>query len=437
MEENKMKMKVAMICHFSNTEVRKHLPLSNGKLYRFMRKIFRLPKKNQGYADLAPWDSSLIRDFNNREDIELLVISAHSGLKKRKIAFSIENVKYLFVRCHIATMLKYVLKNPKLWVKLNPMTPVIVGAVNEFNPDIVLLVGAENAYYSSSVLHIKKYPVYLLCQTVYNDPAFNSEGTINAYVEMEIFKKLSYVGVYCEKHYKLLQDLQYKGNILHFQFPIEKTINFGFSPLKDKPIDYINFALQMSSSKGFDDCLKALAIVKKRYPDVQLHLVDGGPDTYRDYLKSLIFELDLERNVSFIPFFADRADLFAHLQKVKFAVLPCKLDNLSGTQLQSMRYGLPVVCYRTAGTPSLNKKKKSVLIAEMNNYKDLAEKMLLLMEDKELAEELRRNAKDYIIESDAKSDDNMNALIDNFKAIINNYYNGVPIPQNQLFSLKV
>lgn len=435
MEENK-KIKVAMICHFSNAEVREHLPLSKGRLFHFMRILLRLPMKRNGYSDLAPWDSTLIRDLKKRDDINLFVISAHSGLKKRKVCFNIDNVKYLFVRCNVATMLKHIIKSPNLWLRLNPMTPVIVNAVNSFDPDLVLLVGAENAYYSSSVLNINGYPIYVLCQTIYNDPAFKESGyndAINAAVERKIFEKVQYVGVFSDKHYNLLKELPYSKNIFRFRFSAEETLEFEERPIADKPIDFINFALQMSSAKGFEDCVKALAIVKKRYPNIKLHLVDGGPDDYRSYLKGLISELGLEENVTFVPFFADRSDLFAHLQMVKFAVLPCKLDNLSGTQIQSMRYGLPVVCYKTTGTPSLNADKECVLIAEMKNIEDLASKMLFLLDNPEKAEELRCNSRQYIGKIDDATKDNIDCLVRNFHSIIENYKYNVSVPVEQLY----
>ncbi len=435
MEENK-KMKVAMICHFSNAEVREHLPLSNGRLYRFMRRVLKLPMKRQGYSDLAPWDSSLIRDFKQRDDIELFVISAHSGLKKRTVSFNMDNVNYLFVRCNVATMLKHIVKKPDLWLRLNPMTPTIVNAVKNYNPDLVLLVGAENAYYSSSVLSINEYPVYVLCQTIYNDPAFKEAGydnAINAAIERKIFDKVQYVGVFSDKHYNLLKKIPYDKNIFRFRFSAENTLEFEERPIADKPFDFINFALQMSSAKGFEDCVKALAIVKNHYPNVKLHLVDGGPDNYRSYLKGLISELGIEKNVTFIPFFADRSDLFAHLQTVKFAVLPCKLDNISGTQLQAMRYGLPVICYKTTGTPSFNSHKECVLIADMGNVEQLAEKMLLLLDDPEKAEILRSNAKEYIETMDNVTKDNIDNLVANFKAIIDNYRHHTLIPTEQLY----
>lgn len=52
------RIKVAMICHFSNPVVRNHLPLDNRRLYSFVRKLLRLPAKGMGYGDIALWDTN-------------------------------------------------------------------------------------------------------------------------------------------------------------------------------------------------------------------------------------------------------------------------------------------------------------------------------------------------------------------------------------------
>ena len=115
------KIRVAMICHFSNAEVRMHLPLDESrKLYTYGRKMLRMPTKSKGYGDIAPWDTSTINYFKDRGDIELYVISAHSGLRKRVVAFESQGVNYNFVRCDVANMLKRIIPSVYLWKKLNP-----------------------------------------------------------------------------------------------------------------------------------------------------------------------------------------------------------------------------------------------------------------------------------------------------------------------------
>lgn len=425
-----------MICHFSNAEVRGHLPLSKRNVYKIARKLLRLPGKKGGYADLAPWDTGIIMCTQERDDIELYVLSAHGGMKRDVVSFDVNGIHYSFFRPELANFLRSFVPSPSVWLRLNPMAKKIRRRVERIQPDLVLLVGAENAYYSSSVLGIKDYPVYVLCQNVINNAEYMAAGTldrINAYVEMEIIKNSHYMAVYCQKHYDLLCKAGYNQYVFAFNWPVTKKSQIKPVPCEKKDYDFVNFALHMSEEKGYHDCIKALSIVKQHHPDVKLCLVDGGPDTVRNELEQLITKLDLNDNVTFVPFFAERKDLFQFLQTVRFAVLPCKIDHISGTQLQSMQFGLPVVCYKTTGTPSLNKDKECVLIAKMNDVEGLAEKMLLLMDNPDLAEQLRQNSFDFYKNRKQKAQQNMPRLVENFKSIIENYKNGTPIPEEQLF----
>lgn len=83
------------------------------------------------------------------------------------------------------------------------------------------------------------------------------------------------------------------------------------------------------------------------------------------------------------------------------------------------------------GTPTINEDKECILIADMDNVEMLAEKMLLLLDNPNKAEQLRRNAKEKVnAMNDGKkiSDE----IVRNFRAIVNHYNNGTPIPKEYL-----
>lgn len=429
------KIKVAMICHFSNTEVRGKLPLNKQRLYAFVRKLLRMPRKGKGYGDIAPWDTGIINEFRNRNDVDLYVISAHSGLRRRVVAFESKNVHYWFVRCEVANALRRLMKSTERWLKLNPMIPDVRRIVNSINPDLVMLVGAENPYIASTILGVKNFPTYVLCQTIYNNPERSLFGEVDVKckeTEYRIFSELNNFAVYCKKHYELLYSLFPEKNIFSFGFPSKGQL---LEPVaRDKKYDFVNFAMAMSGKKGYHDSIKALALVKRHYPDVKLNLVGGCSDEVRAELMTLIEENGLNDNVVFTPFFAKQSDMFLHIQKSRFALLPCKMDNVSGTMTQSMQLGLPLIVYRTTGTPGFNKEKECALIAEHSNIEDLASKMLMLMNSPELAEKLKANAREFQENRARKAMENGGRLIANIKAIIDNHKNGTPIPQDMLFN---
>lgn len=428
------RIKIVMICHFSNEEIRSKLTLDNRKLYSFFRKILGLPKKATEYIDIASWDSNIIENLRSRNEIELYVISAHSGIKKMVSSFSINTVKYYFVKCDYSTVLKRIIPFPHLWHAFNPIRPIIRRIVDKISPDLVFLMGAENAYYSGSIIGLeKKYPVLLKCQTIYNNPKRKDYGYFdktNAYVERKIFEKIHYCAISDTSYYHIFRQYNIKSEIVDWEIP------FIFPTIDEKPLiqfDLVNYAVGMSRKKGFHDSIEALARVKKYYPNVSLNLVGNCSDEVREELEALIQKHQLASNVIFTPFFKEQKDMLVHIQKSRYALLPCKLDYISGTTIQAMNYGLPVICYATEGTPTINKDKQCVLIAKLDDVEDLSQKMLDILSSNQDADELKHNAKDWI-NTHYNNQHNTNNLISIFRAIIKNYYDGLPIPESLKFT---
>lgn len=425
--------RVVLIGHFSNEEVRSNLSLDNRRFYALMRKVLRLPAKSGKYVDIAPWFTQIVIHLSKRKDIELHVISAQTGLKKNSQSFKIDNVNYHFVKADYATLLKRIVKSDSIWRFINPMRLLVKNIVRQIRPDIVNLIGAENAYISGTILDVKDFPIYVLCQTIYNNPNRSKYGEVdskNASTERLIFDKESYFGVYSKMHYDLLKEIKPNAEIFNFNWP-----SVGYPEVQEKAskqFDFVNFALSLSFNKGFHDSVKALAIVKKKFPDVKLNLIGGGDAGVKQELIDLVNSLDLSANVVFTPSFEKQEDMFQHLQNSRFAVLPCKMDNISGTMMQSMHYGLPLVVYKTPGTPSLNKDKECVLIAEHSNVEELAKHMLYLMDNPDKADILKLNSKEQI-DSMTDNDKIIDKLVSDYKAIIQNYKHNTPIPKELLF----
>lgn len=424
------RIKVVMVCHFSNAKVREYLPLGKRKVYSCLRKVLGLPTKGTGYGDVAGWNTYMIELLRKRTDIELYVISAHSGLRRRRCSFELEGVHYYFIRCDEATALKHFISSPPLWHKMNPMRPVVRRIIKNVQPDLIALIGAENPHISGTVLGIKDIPLIVKCQTIYNNPDRNRFGIVdakNAYVERLIFDDLKYVSVGTSMHCQLFR--QFNTEAYNFKWVLGNLLP-EVKPMK-KEFDFVNFAMAMIPKKGYPDSIQALAIVKKQYPQVRLNLVGGSSKEGKDALQCLVKELHLEENVYFTPFFERQEDLFQHLQKSRFAVLPCKMDSVSSTIRQAMHYGLPVVCYKTEGTPQINANNECVLIAENSDVEDLAKQMIKLMEKESLAMKLRNNAQVYAARwSDDEGNSNQMSLI--FHAVVEHYYQGKPIPEELL-----
>lgn len=431
----KGKIKVAWICHFSNGKVREKLPLSKRRFLNRIKKM--LGKQPYVYTDFAPWVNNLISEFEKFEDVELHIIAPHTGLSPFKYSFEINGIFYHFFRPELPLRLDILVSRlphqekrrfslNRLWVKQ---------FIKEIQPDIVNLIGTENPYYSITVLDIKNIPVFVSAQTVYTNPDRQKiSGNCDPLrwdTELKIHHKEKYYGCAGRMHRDLILRNNPDAIIFKNFFPIQY-------PKKvkevEKEFDFVYFAQGVSQKKGIEDAIDALALVKKEKPNVTLKVVGHCPPNYKVFLNNKINNLGLTENISFHDYFPVHSDMHQYIKKAKFALLPVKLDVIPGTVIEAMLLELPVVTYKTTGTPYLNKNGETVLISEIGDIEHLAANMLKLLDSPELAEQLKKKAKTFV----KKEFDNATSakrLLEDYKAVIAHYHNGTPIPEKLLFDL--
>lgn len=429
------KLKVAWICHFSNEKVREKLPLSKMRASNFLRIIFGKTKFK--YGDFAPWVNNLITEFEKFKDVELHIIAPHAGLSPFKYSFEMNGIYYHFFKPELPLRLDILVSRlphqekrrfslNRLWVKQ---------FIKEIQPDIVNLIGTENPYYSITVLDIEDIPVFVSAQTVYTNPDRQKiSGNCDPLrwdTELKIHHKEKYYGCAGRMHRDLILRNNPDAIIFKNFFPIQY-------PKKvkevEKEFDFVYFAQGVSQKKGIEDAIDALALVKKEKPNVTLKVVGHCPPNYKVFLNNKINNLGLTENISFHDYFPVHSDMHQYIKKAKFALLPVKLDVIPGTVIEAMLLELPVVTYKTTGTPYLNKNGETVLISEIGDIEHLAANMLKLLDSPELAEQLKKKAKTFV----KKEFDNATSakrLLEDYKAVIAHYHNGTPIPEKLLFDL--
>ena len=394
-----------------------------------------LYEKGSKAIDFAAWITGGIEEIRKHDDVELHVISPQTDIKGLSYEFEIQGVYYHFYNPNWTLLMMHLVKKLNLWLKLQNSSFFANRFIKKIKPDIVDLIGVENIYHSCAIFDVDdRIPKILTLQTFYSNPdtlglSPNKNKSLHWKMERMAFSKYKYYNT--NNAYKgLLMEANPHAIIFPFWFwaspypPVEDM---------DKEYDFINFAAKLIRSKGPLDTLKALAIVKTQYPNVKLNfsgIIDGSGVEKKDY-DELIKQYGLQDNVSFTPYHETQKALFQHVKKARFAVLPIYYDVVPGTLRQAMYYELPVVTYATLGTPSINQDEERILIAERGNVEQLADKMLLLLNNPRKAEELKKKAKQYANDHSNNSK-RYYGLLENYKAIIAFEKHGIPIPDQLL-----
>ena len=414
-------MKLAIICHFSTSQIREKLELVDAS--------------HCSYRDFGLWNVNIIDGLKNRDDIELHVISPHRGMKRSTQEFSLENVNYHFFWKELPRpweQLEFYLC-PQVKRHYSRNRRYVRRFIKNIKPDLVNLIGAENPYYSITALDIKDIPVIIHCQTVYANPdRIKNTGKVDQYrwdTELKLFHKTPYIACNGKMYYDLIKRYAPDSIIFPRRWP---SAQFPDIPEVEKQYDFVYFARELSKNKGFDNAIEAMGQFVKIYPGATF-LAVGKKDHDWPIYENRIKELGIEDSVITHNPITSYEEMLKFVRQGRFSLLPLTMDVVSGTILESMRMGMPVVTCRTSGTPSLNAERETVLISEKGDSDGLCQNMLRLYDDVELQERLKNNGFVYIKKTDEINAHNKDEMIAQYWAVVNHYYHKKPIPNEMLF----
>ena len=129
--------------------------------------------------------------------------------------------------------------------------------------------------------------------------------------------------------------------------------------------------------------IKAIALVKKKIPDIMLAMAGGGSSL--ETIKNLTKELGVQENVKFLGILS-QFDL-ANLYRVsEIFTITSTSETQSMTLIQAMACGLPVIGVRARALPEYI--ENNGILIEPGDFKGLSEKIVELLENQSLRTEL-------------------------------------------------
>lgn len=162
-------------------------------------------------------------------------------------------------------------------------------------------------------------------------------------------------------------------------------------PLPDPPSAL--FVGMLERSKDLGSLVAAWRIVTRRLPDARLVVVGRGA------LVDLIERLrdDFPDTVEYVPQLPPR-EVARRMDESTFLVLPSRSEGLGRVIIESFTRGRPVVATRVGGIPDLVQDGVSGLLVADGDPEALADAMIAVMTDREVAERLADGAREAAIE---------------------------------------
>ncbi len=155
----------------------------------------------------------------------------------------------------------------------------------------------------------------------------------------------------------------------------------------------IVYAGRLDAVKGLSTLITAMSIVISYYPSLKLHII--GDDTSgdeADNLKMQVKNLKLEENIIFIGN-KSRDDVLKEFSSAWFSVVPSRVEAFGYVVIESFSVGTPVVGSETTGIAEIIRDKKDGFLFKVEDFQDLAEKMVTLLRDPAMRNNMSLNCK--------------------------------------------
>ncbi len=146
-------------------------------------------------------------------------------------------------------------------------------------------------------------------------------------------------------------------------------------------------------AKGYEYFIRAARIVANSQPDCYFLAVGEGKGRLFEDLKTLVRQLDLENRVIFTGLRDDVAEI---LRQLDVFLLSSTTEGLSIATIEAMGLGKPVVVTDSGGPREIVEDAVTGFLVPPANPHALAEKVVRLLEDKDLARNLGRRARAHV-----------------------------------------
>jgi glycosyltransferase involved in cell wall biosynthesis len=157
----------------------------------------------------------------------------------------------------------------------------------------------------------------------------------------------------------------------------------------------IAFAGRLVWEKGADVLLEAFAKVVARFPEAMLLIAGDGPE--RDALSSQAERLGLGASVTLLGHLS-RQELERHFAHAWVQDVPSRWEEPFGlVAAEAMMRGTPVIASNTGGLAEFVRPQETGLLIPPQDSQALAEALLLLLENRRLAESLGQNGRAFAL----------------------------------------
>lgn len=264
-------------------------------------------------------------------------------------------------------------KNALRWVRM------VRSYIKKEKPDcIVSFIGRINALVLTAAIGFDT-PILV---SERNDPRHDGRGKLMQWYCNQVYSRAAAI-VYQTKYERKCFDRKLDKKSYVIPNPVEVV-----SDLKIKENDYeISTAGRLVEQKNHALLIDAIALVKKKYPEVKCNIYGEG--SLRKRLEDQVQALGLNDSV-FLP--GNKTDINKWVARSSIFVMSSNYEGLSNALIEAMMQGKACISTSYPGADELINNGKNGLIVPCNDAQALANAIIDLFDKKELRQKLASNA---------------------------------------------
>lgn len=220
--------------------------------------------------------------------------------------------------------------------------------------------------------------------------------------EIEALKNIKHISVQSEWVKNQIWSLKNSDTFFYYtkitlRQEFYQATPWSYHNRKSNPIIYSS-CNAATSFKGLHILIKALSILKKIYPGIQLRLagtIDVGNrilDGYSIYLRRLAKDLDVNKNIEYIGRL-NANEVIKELQQSDVCVIPSFVETYCLGFAEAMMIGVPCVASYAGAMPELAEHKKEALFYNPTDINTCAAFIDCIIQNAHLASFLSENAR--------------------------------------------
>ncbi len=361
------------------------------------------------------WMIDISKKLSMENDVELSIACVHGNeFKKVKL----NNITYYMLPGNGKNMLFYTKAYEKIWAKIN----------DEFKPDIVHLHGTEYSHGLSFLRVCPNVKAVVSIQGILTRIKDVDFGGISKfeYLKNTTFKQIVRFNSDFAMHHlhkknslyekEILERVQYINGVNTWDISLAKSIN---SDLKAFKIEY-NLRDEMYNSskwdiskisrhtiftnpggtplKGLHMLLKAVNLLKKKYPDILVKVPGMGINgklnvtgAYSKIIKKYIEKNNLEKHVEFLGRQTGQ-EMCDNMLNAHVTVVPSAIEGTSMVLREAMFLGCPSIASFRGGMADFISDKIDGFLYDYQEYPYLATRIDELFENDDLCVKFSQNA---------------------------------------------